>query len=117
MGENLQPINGYEFPRNFSIDSISGLITSNGNPDTVCKWSFAVKISDWKNGILAGYVIRDYMLEVLPDTDDTYFFSPSVNTLSLSGVVGLPVNSSFYFVDNSGAGVSVFSEAFTPTLS
>jgi len=112
LGENLQPIPGYEFPRNFSIDSISGLITSNGNPDTICKWAFAVKISDWKNGILAGYVIRDYTLEILPDTDATYFFSPPANTLSLTGPVGLPVNSSFYFVDNSGAGVSVFGEAF-----
>ena len=112
LGENLQPIINYEFPRNFSIDSISGLITSNGNPDTICRWAFAVKISDWKNGILAGYVIRDYMLEVLPDTDDTYFFSPPADTLSLTGVVGQPVTSSFYFVDNSGAGVSVFGEAF-----
>ncbi len=113
LGENAIPVPNYAFPPNFSIDSISGQITSAGIPDTICKWGFAIKISDWKNGILAGYVIRDYVLEVLPDTDATYFYSPNGNLFTLTGPAGFPISTSFYYVDNSGAGVSVYGEAYS----
>lgn len=113
LGENAMPIPGYVFPPNFIIDSISGQITSVGIPDTICKWGFAIKVSDWKNGILAGYVIRDYLLEILPDTDSTYFYSPNGNLFTFTGPAGFPISSSFYYVDNSGAGVSVYGEAYS----
>lgn len=112
LGESRIPIPGYSLPHQFRIDNISGLITSDGSPDTTCKWAFAVKISEWKKGILAGYVIRDYILEVLPDTDTTYFFSPAGYVFSVTVPPGFPMSFTFFYVDNSGASMSVFGEPY-----
>jgi hypothetical protein len=79
LGEYGTPIPGYSFPPGFTIDSISGEISSGGLPDSICMYSLAVKISEWKNGIMCGSVVRDYTITIHPDTLTAYgFISPAL---------------------------------------
>lgn len=55
------PITGYTYPPGFSIDSLSGDITWN-TPTMICKYNFSVKVRKWRNGIMIGYVVRDFQI-------------------------------------------------------
>jgi len=70
---------GYIFPNHFYLDPVSGELTTVGLPDSVGRYDFAIKVREWRNGIEIGYVVRDYVLEILPDNFYSYdFVQPSL---------------------------------------
>lgn len=75
LGENNQPIPDYFFPTGFSIDPVSGEISSGGLPDSACIYDLAVKITEWKNGVQVGSVLRDYVVDIHADSTTSYFFN------------------------------------------
>ena len=48
---------------NFTVDSISGTVCWN-NPMVQGEYNFALKIYEWRNGVLVGFVVRDVQLTV-----------------------------------------------------
>ncbi|MEO8149278.1 MAG: T9SS type A sorting domain-containing protein [Bacteroidia bacterium] len=69
-----QPIPGYWLPNFVSIDSINGEMTWT-SPAMTGLYSFAVKVNESRNGVLIGYVIRDFQITVLPPPAFQFYFS------------------------------------------
>jgi len=68
-GENCGPILGYTLPDFngggvFAINSTTGDVTWNV-PGLIGEFNIAIKISEFRNGILVGYVIRDMQITVI----------------------------------------------------
>jgi hypothetical protein len=60
---NAQAIAGYSTPAGIIVNNLSGEVSWN-TPSVICQYSFAVKISEWKNGTFIGYVVRDFQINV-----------------------------------------------------
>ncbi len=71
-GAGGQSIIGYSYPAGLSVDSINGEIKWNA-PTLICKYNFAVKVKKWRNGIMVGYVIRDFQVNCISDYDSCNF--------------------------------------------
>ena len=64
-GEGGEFIPGYVFPDSVSIDAVTGTLTWN-TPQEQGEYNFAIEITEWRNGALMGYMIRDMQVTVLP---------------------------------------------------
>jgi len=108
LGESFQPIPGYFIPSGFSIDPISGELSSGGFDDTTGIFAFAVKITEWKDGIKSGSVLRDFIVDIHPDTINSYYFeSPQI-----TGIPYLTIT--INYVDSSTfPELNVYGEAFS----
>lgn len=90
------PVPNYEYPdeitpginNSFAINPVSGTITWD-SPQLVGTYSIAVKVNEWKNGWLAGYVIRDFHVIVEDEN-----FSP----VQFSGLNNWQMDSSENFI-------------------
>lgn len=60
---NAQAIAGYSTPPGIMVNNLSGEVSWN-TPSVICQYSFAVKISEWRNGTFIGYVVRDFQVNV-----------------------------------------------------
>jgi len=108
LGENAQPIPGYFIPPGFNIDPLSGELSSGGFDDTTGIFAFAVKITEWKDGIKSGSVMRDFIIDIHPDTINSYSFESPV----ISGIPYLTIN--INYVDSSTfPELNVYGEAFS----
>jgi hypothetical protein len=67
-------IPGYTLPNFVSIDSINGELTWT-NPALLGSFSLAVKVNEWRNGMIIGYVVRDFEITILPPPPFPYYFS------------------------------------------
>lgn len=64
--ENGEPIPGYSYPpasRSFYIDEITGDLIWNTPVDTG-SYNVAIQISEWRNGIRIGNIVRDMQIDV-----------------------------------------------------
>lgn len=109
----------YFFPSQFTLDQVSGELTTVGLPDSIGKYDFAIKVTEWRNGWQVGYVIRDYVLQILPDTDNAYYFTPLGMQQDTGGNYFLTVNPgdsisfNVEYTDTTGMpSLNAFSEAF-----
>ena len=116
----MQPIPGYFFPPGYYLDAISGELSSPLEPDTTGTFAFAVKITEWKDGVKAGSVIRDYYINIHPDTTTSYYFeTPSLaqdtgGNYFISVNPGDPVSLNIEYTDSSTfPGLNVYGEAFS----
>lgn len=109
---------GYTFPPGFTIDPIAGEIFAAAPLDTVGAYGFAVKVSEWRQGIKIGYVIREFALEITPDADTSYYFLPPPFPPDTSGNFTVTVNAGAFiafditYIDgDSTPSMNVYSEA------
>jgi hypothetical protein len=79
-----QNIPGYSIPAGILINQLSGEITWN-TPSVICQYSFAVKISEWRNGSLIGYVVRDFIINVSSSSTSYNFSGTSSWTVNNNG--------------------------------
>lgn len=82
-------IPGYQFPDSLSIHPVSGEIRWK-TPQMIGQYAFAVKISEWRNGILIGTVIRDYQVFVIDDSDpgqELHLYKPQGQEMVSSSAV------------------------------
>ena len=70
---------------NFSVDALSGTVCWN-NPQMQGEYNFALKILEWRNGILVGFVVRDVQLTVQSNClNDPPEIEPISDTCLLAG--------------------------------
>ena len=62
-------IPGYTLPNGLSISELSGELTWHV-PTQVGEYNFAVKIKEWRNGVLVGYSTYDFQVDVIEGPDD-----------------------------------------------
>jgi hypothetical protein len=120
-GAGGNPVPGYYIPANFSIDSLNGEITW-FNPTTIGEFSFAVKINKWRNGVPAGYVVRDFVIDVLPPSPVNFNFSGNSNwnvdahgNYSYAIYAGDSIDLDLNFTDSTADNLEMeaYSDAFT----
>lgn len=120
-GAGGQPITGYTYPAGFSIDSINGEIKWD-EPTLICKYNFAVKVKKWRNGIMVGYVIRDFQVNYVPDNDSCNFFGNTNWNINSFGEYAYAVAAGDsiqlnlnYSATGSHFNLEAYSDAFFPT--
>ena len=120
LAENGQPLPGYSFPPGFSIDPVSGEISSGGLPDSICIYDLAVKITEWRNGTVVGYVMRDYTVDTKSSNGNPSFFNPLPVQQDTSGNYFISVNPAdtialnIHYTDNSNIpSLAAYSEAMS----
>jgi len=120
LGEYSTTIPGAYIPSGFTIDPVSGEISSGGNPDSTGWYTLAVKISEWKNGSFHGSVLRDFLVWVHADTFNAYGFIPPVLQLDSGGNYfqtlnpGDSLSMQIQYVDSSTfPDLNAFGEAFS----
>lgn len=70
---------------NFSVDALSGTVSWN-NPMMQGEYNFALKILEWRNGVLVGFVVRDIQLTVQSNClNDPPEINPISDTCILAG--------------------------------
>ncbi len=70
---------------NFNVDAVSGTVCWN-NPQVQGEYNFALKISEWRNGVLVGFVVRDIQLTVQTNClNDPPEINPISDTCVLAG--------------------------------
>lgn len=90
-GFQSEPIPGYVFPDEFGTNN--GQLTINQNTGTVTwdspliigLYNLAIRISEYRNGVLVGYVVRDMQMSVLPCIDQPPVNDPSEDTCIVVG--------------------------------
>ena len=98
------PIAGYAFPAGITINSANGEIKWNQN-NILGSYNIAVKISEWRQQIKVGSVVRDFEIVVSP-INSTYHFG-NTNSIPVDAdgnyamtiQPGDSINLSFYFED------------------
>ena len=74
-GEGGFDIPGYYIPSGVSLNAYTGEFVWNEQPTSIGEYCFAAKISKWRHGYSVGYVIKDFMVTVLPFSSFIYSFS------------------------------------------
>lgn len=112
---------GYTYPSGLSIDSINGEINWNA-PAVICKYNFAVKVKKWRNGIMVGYVIRDFQISSVSDLISCSFSGNSNWSINSFGEYAYAINAGDsiqlnlnYSTDESNISLEAFSDAFYPS--
>lgn len=64
-GEDGQDIVNYSFPNGVSINAVTGDLIWD-TPQQQGEYNFAIRIYEWRNGAVMGYMVRDMQVTVLP---------------------------------------------------
>lgn len=110
-GLNL-PISGYSFPSGITINALSGEIKWDQNA-IQGTYNIAVKITEWRQQIKVGSVVRDYEIIVSAINSTYHFGNTNSIPVDLDGNYALfvqpgdPIDLSFYFEDTIPSYVSL----------
>ena len=69
LGLDGLPIDGYNLPNGVTIDAFTGDMVWQV-PLQQGEFNYAIRVNEWRNGILVGYVLRDMQVDVLNCTND-----------------------------------------------
>ena len=113
----------YSFPAGSAMDRINGELTWT-SPQLQGEYAFAVKVNEYRNNVLIGYVTRDFSMYLIAQSAPQYFFSGNNTwqvdtsgnysyTLAAGDTLQLPLS----YTDNSALSIDLnaYSETFSLT--
>lgn len=113
------PISGYFIPTGVSVNSSDGNFIWNNPPNVIGtidhpywdEYSYAIKIEEWRCGILVGYVIRDFPISIKNSSNTSPQISAITDTTIIEGSV-FYMNVSATDINNDTITLSAESYAF-----
>lgn len=69
LGLNGEPISGYDIPAGVTIDVYTGDLVWD-HPLQQGEFNYAIQITEWRNGVVVGFVLRDLQVDVLTCSND-----------------------------------------------